>query len=29
MTKGSNLELRREWERRIADYKASGQTQVR
>jgi hypothetical protein len=28
MTKIPKLELRKEWEQRIADYKASGQTQV-
>lgn len=29
MTKSSNPALRQEWEQRIADYKASGQTQTK
>lgn len=29
MTKKPNLELRKEWERRIAEYKTSGQSQVK
>ena len=29
MTKSPNLELRKEWEKRITDCKASGQTQVK
>jgi hypothetical protein len=29
MSKSPNLELRKEWERKIADYKASGQTQAK
>lgn len=29
MSKSSNLELRMKWEQRIADYKASGLTQVK
>lgn len=29
MTKSPNLELRREWERRIAEYKTSGLSQVK
>ncbi|WP_243293167.1 IS66 family insertion sequence element accessory protein TnpB [Bacillus sp. FJAT-47783] len=29
MAKSPNSELRKEWERRIADYKASGQTQAK
>ena len=29
MTKSPNLELRKEWEKRITDCKSSGQTQVK
>ncbi|WP_449598736.1 IS66 family insertion sequence element accessory protein TnpA [Niallia sp. Marseille-Q9988] len=29
MTKKPNLELRKEWEQRISDYKASGQSQAK